>query len=109
MVGRMDRLAGLLGRVMDPEVFRLQGRSRIVDSGCNAQGRAWHDEGVIAADITLDPARKRSFIPPSYGGWVHPGSALARKIIIPLDVVVGVLSYTLEPRRRRKARQIASR
>lgn len=108
-VGRMGRLAGLLGRVMDPEVFRLQGGSRIIDSDGTLKAELGSGEGVIAADVALDPARKRSLTPPSYGGWVHPGSALARNIITPLDVAVGVLSYTLDPRRGRKARQIASR
>jgi hypothetical protein len=108
-IGRMGWLVGLLGRVMDPEVCRLQGGSRIIDSDGTLKAELSSDDGVIAADIMLDPARKRSLTPPSYGGWVHPGSAIACNVLIPLDIAVGVLSYTLDPRRRRKARQLALR
>jgi N-carbamoylputrescine amidase len=103
-IGRMARLAGLLGRVMDPEVFRLEGRSRIIDSDGTLKVELGNEEGVMTADVTLDPARKRSLTPPSYRGWLHPGSAIARHVIIPLDIVFGVLSYTLDPLRRRRAR-----
>ena len=108
-VGRMGRLAGLLGRVMDPDVFRLEGRSRIIDSDGTLKAELGNEEDVIAADVALDPARKRFLAPPSYGGWLHPGSAIARNIIVPLDIAFGVLSYTLDPRRQRKAGQITSR
>jgi hypothetical protein len=105
----MGRLAGLLGRVMDPDVFRLQGGSRIIDSDGMLKAELGSGEGVIAADITLDPARKRSLKPPSYAGWLHQGSAIARNNIIPLDIAFGVLSYALDPNRRRTARRAASR
>jgi N-carbamoylputrescine amidase len=108
-IGRMGRLAGLLGRVMDPDVFRLDGRSMIIDSDGSLKAELGTEEGVIAADIVLDPSRKRNVKPKSYGGWLHPGSAVARNIIIPLDIAFGVLTYTLNPMRRRKARAITAR
>jgi N-carbamoylputrescine amidase len=105
-IGRMAPLAGLLGRVMPPDVFYLEGRSRIIDSDGTLKAALGDEAGVITADVTLDRSRKRSIKPPSYAGWLHPGSAIARNVIIPLDIAFGVLSYRLDPRRRRKARAV---
>jgi hypothetical protein len=82
-IGRMAPLAGLLGRVMPPDVFYLEGRSRIIDSDGTLKAALGHEAGVITADVTLDRSRKRSIKPPSYAGWLHPGSAIARNVIIP--------------------------
>jgi predicted amidohydrolase len=67
-VGQMARLAGLLGRVLDPEVFRLEGRSRILDSDGTLKAELGAEEGLIAADVSLDPLRKRCMRPESYSG-----------------------------------------
>jgi N-carbamoylputrescine amidase len=108
-VGTMDRMSGLLGKFMDPDVFRLEGRSHIIDSDGTIKGELESKEGMIVADVTLDPSRKCRVEPENYGGWLHPGSALVRKMIIPLDKGLGELAYTLSPLRRRKAQEIASR
>ncbi len=39
----------------------------------------------------------------SFGGWLQPGPALARKLVIPLGIASGTLSYSLSRDRRRKA------
>jgi hypothetical protein len=60
----------------------------------------------------LEPFKGRAvmeMIGPSRVTWLHPGSAIARNIIIPVDITFGVLSYRLDPRRPRKARRITSR
>jgi predicted amidohydrolase len=108
-VGSMGRLSGFLGRIMKPEIFRLEGRSRIVDSDGTLKGELEAEEGLIIADVTLGRARQPAVEPKSYGGWIDPGSALARKIIIPLDILFGRLRYTLSSQRRRKARGIYAR
>jgi N-carbamoylputrescine amidase len=105
-IGRMAPLAGPLGRVMPPDVFYLEGRSRIIDSDGTLKAALGDEAGVITADATLDRSRKRSIKPTSYAGWLHPGSAIARNVIIPLEIAFGVLSYRLDPRRRRKARAV---
>ena len=66
------------------------------------------EEGVIVADVTLDPARKHFSEPENYGGWLLPGTAISRKVIIPFDVNFGQVWYTLNPLRRKKARDIIS-
>lgn len=100
-VGRIAPLAGLIGKLMDPNQFRCQGQARIIDSDGRVAGSLGDEEGVIVADVTLDPARKKASEPPSYGGWVLPGSALPRKVVIPLDTVVGMLMYRVHEGRRR--------
>jgi N-carbamoylputrescine amidase len=100
-VGPIARIAGLIGRLMDPAQFRCQGQARIVDSDGDVVGSLGDEEGIIVADVTLDPARRQEGMPRSYGGWVLPGSALPRKVIIPLDATVGTLRYRLRSARRR--------
>lgn len=107
-VGAMGSMSGILGKFMDPEIFRLEGRSLIIDADGTLKGELGDEEGVIVADVTLDPARKHYAEPENYDGWLLPGSAIVRKIIVPLDVNLGQLWYTLNPRRRRKAQEISS-
>jgi N-carbamoylputrescine amidase len=109
-VGPMAPLDGLLGRLMDPGIWQLRGQSRIVDSDGALVGALAHEEAALTAMVTMDPARKHYLPPPSYGGWLQPGSAPVRKLIIPLDILTGRLKYTLSRERRRQARtQIAAR
>jgi hypothetical protein len=44
---------------------------------------------------------------PSFGGWLQPGPALSRKVIIPLDILTGTISYATS--RKRKAQASAGR
>ncbi len=108
-VGTMGRMNGLLGKFMDPEIFRLEGRSRIVDSDGITVGELGSNEDLLVADVVLDPSRKHFSEPESFDGWLLPGNAFARKVIIPFDITFGRLRYTFSPLRKRKAREIASR
>jgi N-carbamoylputrescine amidase len=108
-VGAMERMDGLLGKFMDPEVFRLEGRSSIVNSDGAAMGELGSEEDVLLADVILDPARKHFSEPESFDGWLLPGNAFSRKVMIPFDVSVGQLRYQISLLRKRKAREIASK
>lgn len=99
--GAMAPLAGLLGRVMDPTIFRLQGGSRIVDANGTLVGSLGDGEDVLAVDVTLDPARRTWHAPRSYGGWLTPGSAVVRRVVIPAAIGLGRLSYRRGRGRRR--------
>ena len=105
-VGAMQPMAGLLGKFMTPEHFRLRGLSRITDSDGALLGALGEEEGILAAEVTLDPARKRYIAPPDYDGWLHEGSAMTRKVIFPLDITLGRASYALSRKRRRLARRL---
>jgi N-carbamoylputrescine amidase len=108
-VGPLLPIGGILGHLMDPRIWRLRGQSRIVDSDGAVLAQLGEDEGVITADAVLDPARKHYDAQPSFGGWLQPGPWAGRHIIIPLDIAVGRLSYTISRERRRKARAAAER
>ncbi len=104
-VGALQPMAGLLGKFMTPEHFRLRGFSRIVDSDGALLGALDEEEGVLVAEVTLDLARKRYIAPPDYDGWLHEGSAMTRKVMAPLDIAIGRATYALSRKRRRLARQ----
>lgn len=108
-VGAMGRLTGLLGRFMDPEIFRLEGRSRIVNSDGAVVGELGSEEDVLVADVRLDPSCKHFSEPESFDGWLLAGNAFSRKVIIPFDISFGQLWYSLSSLRKRKAREVASR
>lgn len=108
-LGRMAPMAGLLGKLMDPDVFRLQGGSAIVDSGGVVKAALEDREGIAMAKVALGPSGREYGAVPNFDGWIHPGSALVRKVIIPLDTFFGALLYRLSPRRRRTMRRILAR
>jgi N-carbamoylputrescine amidase len=108
-VGTMERMNGLLGKFMDPEIFRLDGRSRIVNSDGMIVGTLGSDEDVLIADILLDPTYKHFSEPESFDGWLLPGSPFSRKLLIPFDIRFGQLRYSFSSLRKKKAREIASR
>jgi len=102
-VGPLTPIGGVLGRLMNPSIYRLRGQSRIVDSDGTVLADLAEQEGVLVAGAVMDPGRKHYQPQPSYGGWLQPGPALARKVIIPLGIASGTLSYSLSRQRRRNA------
>jgi hypothetical protein len=104
----MERMPGLLGKFMDPDIFRLEGRSRIVDSDGTAAGELGSEENILVADILLDPSRKHFAEPESFDGWLLPGNAFSRKVMIPFDITFGQFHYNFSSLRKKKAREIAS-
>jgi N-carbamoylputrescine amidase len=102
-VGPLVPMGGLLGRLMSPKVYRLRGQSRIIGSDGAVLAELAEQEGAVVAAAVLDPDRKHYQPQPSFGGWLQPGPALARKVIIPLDTAVAGASYLLSRERRRKA------
>lgn len=101
------RWAGMLGRLMDADHMRYAGYSAIVDTDLAIKAQIVRDEGVIIADVSLDPSRKVAGVIPDYGGWTHPGVFLMRKVILPLEIFNGKLRYRLSGERKRKALAIS--
>jgi len=102
-VGPLAPIGGALGRLISPSIYRLRGQSRIVDSDGSVPASLSEEEGVVVAAVAMDPDRKHHQPQPSFGGWLQPGPALARKVVIPLGIASGTLSYSLSRDRRRKA------
>jgi N-carbamoylputrescine amidase len=107
-VGPFPRMTGILGSLMDPALFRMQGNSRIVDADGTVLASLDAEEGVAVGDVVLDPARRVRATPKSYGGWLTPGNPIARRVLIPLDIVLGTVTYRLRSRTRREAAAMAA-
>lgn len=97
------RWPGILGRALAAEHFRYPGLSAIVDSDRSIKAQLVHDEGIITADVAMDPARKHKAEIPDYGGWLHPGALPMRKIVMPIEIFRGKMSYRMSVERKRKA------
>jgi len=109
-VGPLTRIGGILGRLMNPAVWRLRGQSRIVGSDGSVLGQLDdEEEGVLTADAVLDPARRHFDPQPSYGGWLQPGPWGVRHLVVPADVAAGRLRYAISRKRRRAAVTAVSR
>lgn len=102
------RLGGFLGLLFDPAAFGYMGLSAIADSDGYLRAQIGAEEGVIVADVTLDPSRKRFSAPKSYYGWLQPGNPLLRKAVMPLLIAKVKLSYSISGERKRRARQVSS-
>lgn len=107
-VGPLLPVGGLLGRLMNPQIWRLRGQSRIVDGDGSVLGQLDDEEGVLTVRAVLDPVPQHFDVPPSYSGWLQPGSWAARHLIIPADIGNGRLMYAASRQRRRKARLAAA-
>ncbi len=106
-----EKWSGLLGGLMKPEAFRFLGHSTIADAdGTILRQMDDCEEGVIVADVTLDPARKIYAEPPHYGsyggGWIKPHSPVL-DALCHIDAFGGRLSYSRSGERKRKAHQIS--
>jgi hypothetical protein len=60
-------------------------------------------EDALVATATSATASKPFEEPPTYGRYLQPGSAVVRKVILPIDIAHGRLSYRLSRDRRRTA------
>jgi len=81
------------------------GRSRIVDSDNSVKAQLGDEEGVIVAEVTIDPSRKKHEAIPHYGRYVYPGPP--QRTLLRLIESMGRLSYDLSTRRKSKARAVS--
>ena len=108
-IGPLAPIGGALGKLMNPKIYRLRGQSRIIDCDGSVLASLAEQEGVLVAAAVMDPDRRHYQPQPSFGGWLQPGPALARKLVIPLGIASGTLSYSLSRDRRRKAQACLTR
>jgi len=89
-----------------PGLSRFPGLSTIADSDGVIKAHLGGEEGVIVAEVTLDPSRKTQVKPPQYGRWLYPGPA-GREL---LGVVewMGRRQYARSQERQGKAWAISS-
>lgn len=95
--GIMDKMIGIIGCFITPETYKLQGHSRIIDSDGKVLSEIDEKTGIIYANINLKKNITFDYIPvPNFNGWIHEGSKIFRKIITPLDIKIGQISYKRE-------------
>ena len=104
--GALERLPGIIGKVMTPEEWCIPGISRIVDSDGVTKAELGDGEGVALADVTLSQSRKalarnRFDDRKQFNGF----GAFARVVLFPIDGVFARRSYRRSKRdwRRRGA------
>ncbi len=97
------RWEGIAGRLFDPRTFHFGGHSSIAAADGTVVCRLGEDEGVLAAELTLDPSRRNTIAPPDHLGYVTPadGAAVFRHLVVPAAAVAGRLRYRLSRERRR--------
>jgi N-carbamoylputrescine amidase len=88
-------------RAPRPEGYVFPGLATIVDSDGTIRAQAEDEQGVITANVELDPARKRSATPRAYGRYIYPGPP--GRDLFAIVEAVGRLWYALNRDRRRSA------
>jgi hypothetical protein len=83
------------------EEYSFSGRSRIIDSDGKLLAELDEAEDLAMAEITLEPALKKSTKPEKYSRYIYDGSP--GREILRLVEAMGALSYTLSRERKHKA------
>ena len=98
---------GLIARLLPPVTdYHFPGLSTIADSDGTVLGRLDSDEGYVVGEVTLDPARKVTALPPAYGRHAYPGPP--GRWLLRIDEFFGRLGYARDAERRRKARALSA-
>jgi len=90
--GKMPPMLGFFGKMMNSDYFSLNGSSAIF----LPEGKAFYcpnEEGQIIVDVDLKTAKSVTTSPKFYNGWLHKGSWLIRKIVIPWERIYGRKFY----------------
>lgn len=84
----------------------FDGYSAIADSDGSLKAQLGLEEGVIVADVILDPSLKKKIPPRTYGKWVMPDVPVSMKIWAILEAVYS-LCYRFNKERKNRARKIS--
>jgi N-carbamoylputrescine amidase len=103
-VGPFPPMPGALGWLMARHGFVLGGQTHAVESDGRTVGPLTDGEDLVVATVTLGAAIARIVPPPTWDGWLQPGSGLLRRVVLPLDSWWGSRRY----RRRRRQRAASS-
>jgi N-carbamoylputrescine amidase len=103
-VGPLPVMPGALGWLMARHGFVLGGQTHIVEPDGRTAGPLGDAEDVVVATVPLGFSAAWAPSPPAWDGWIHPGSRLLRRVLLPLDAWWGARHY----RRRRRQRAAAS-
>lgn len=85
---------------------RFPGYSRICAADGSVQAELGEEEGVIVADITLDPTAKAEHPPKQNGKWARAVPEMFK--LFAIGEIAGKIAYSLSLKRRRAARKISA-
>ena len=85
-------MIGIPGKLMNPDSFKLQGYSQIINSEGTVLSGLESTEGMIVSEIELKRSVRTCEIP-DFDGWTNKGSKLLSKIITPIDIWKGKKLY----------------
>jgi N-carbamoylputrescine amidase len=100
-VGPLPPMPGALGWLMARHGFVLGGQTHIVEPDGRTTGPLTGGEDLAIATVALGAATARTERPPTWDGWLQPGSGLLRRVVLPLDAWWGARRY--RNRRRQRA------
>lgn len=89
-VGEVEQMAGMTGKLMNPQHYKLNGYSIIFVDGRTTDFASQRENLSIECDVK---AKKRKKDITFYGEWIDKGSVLFRNVVIPLDVRRGIKMY----------------
>ena len=92
-VGQMDKMKGVMGKLMNKMGFELRGQSSILDRNGDVLIQCGKESCIAVAKIRTGTTGRPLKAVPEYSGNVRPGSSILRKIIIPLDIFLGKRFY----------------
>ncbi len=100
-----EKGVGITASALSGSNYHFAGLSRIIDSDGRLAGSLEGEEGLILAQVTLDPALKRKETAPVYGKWIMP-RPFAVDAFLNIDGAAGRLWYALSRKRKSSALQL---
>lgn len=95
-IGELYEMVGIFGKIMNPTCFSLGGNSRIALPNGRVLSSLENEEGIIIADVDLSYKTIRNDHVPNHQGWVQEGPKLLRRVILPLDIMIGKVYYHIK-------------
>lgn len=100
--GIMPPMIGLFGKMMSSDLFTLNGSSAIF----LPNGHAFYcqdQENQMTIDVDMTRSKGEPKEPKFYYGWIHKGSWMIRKILMPLEIRKGQRFYKKSLLKKEKA------
>lgn len=89
-IGEVEQMAGITGKLMNPQRYKLNGNSIIFADGRTTDFASKREN--LSAECDIKSKRRKKDIT-FYGEWIDKGSTLFRNVVIPLDVKKGIKIY----------------
>ena len=89
-VGKVEKMAGITGKLMNPKKYKLRGKSQVAVDGKIIKLNK--NEKILTFECDIISNKRTNNIT-FYGQWIDKGSWLFRSVVIPLDVKKGIKMY----------------